>query len=145
MPCMPVLPVCKLLTSNVCTSSCKIFHFIFFFGRDVSDSGVTSLPARGLESLRELNARNVWALKKLPPAKTFRHLNAADVTYPSHCCAFKNLKKKKGFVKKTYTAWLNSLFWMKLKSYHLMKVVKTHYTSMPCDGGECIYRFRSII
>ncbi|XP_058248726.1 thyrotropin receptor [Hemibagrus wyckioides] len=65
---------------------------------DVSDSAVTSLPARGLESLRELSARNVWALKKLPPIKTFRHLIGADMTYPSHCCAFKNLKKKKGYL-----------------------------------------------
>ncbi|XP_026773200.1 thyrotropin receptor [Pangasianodon hypophthalmus] len=65
---------------------------------DVSDSGVSSLPARGLESLRELSARNVWALKKLPPIKTFRHLTGADMTYPSHCCAFKNLKKKKGYL-----------------------------------------------
>ncbi|KAK3522388.1 hypothetical protein QTP86_008912 [Hemibagrus guttatus] len=63
---------------------------------DISESAVTSLPARGLESLRELSARNVWALKKLPPIKTFRHLIGADMTYPSHCCAFKNLKKKKG-------------------------------------------------
>ncbi|XP_046729425.1 thyrotropin receptor isoform X1 [Silurus meridionalis] len=65
---------------------------------DVSDSGVSSLPARGLESLRELRARNVWDLKKLPPIKTFRHLIGADMTYPSHCCAFKNLKKKKGYL-----------------------------------------------
>ncbi|XP_072535869.1 thyrotropin receptor isoform X2 [Salminus brasiliensis] len=65
---------------------------------DVSDSGVTSLPSRGLESLRELRARNVWALKKLSPVKTFMHLITAYLTYPSHCCAFKNLKKKKGFL-----------------------------------------------
>ncbi|TSL47670.1 Thyrotropin receptor [Bagarius yarrelli] len=65
---------------------------------DISDSGVTSLPARGLESLRELIARNVWALKQLPPIKTFRHLIGADLTYPSHCCAFKNLKKRKSYL-----------------------------------------------
>ncbi|XP_037393297.1 thyrotropin receptor isoform X2 [Pygocentrus nattereri] len=65
---------------------------------DLSDSGVTSLPTSGLESIRELSARNVWALKKLPPVITFRHLISADLTYPSHCCAFKNLKKKKGFL-----------------------------------------------
>ncbi|XP_073711696.1 thyrotropin receptor isoform X2 [Misgurnus anguillicaudatus] len=65
---------------------------------DVSESAITSLPTRGLESLRELCARNVWTLKKLPPIKTFRHLVTADLTYPSHCCAFKNLKKKRGFL-----------------------------------------------
>ncbi|XP_062858537.1 thyrotropin receptor [Trichomycterus rosablanca] len=65
---------------------------------DVSDSGIISLPSRGLHSLRELRAQNVWALKKLPPVQTFRHLVNADLTYPSHCCAFKNLKKKKGYL-----------------------------------------------
>ncbi|KAG9282531.1 thyrotropin receptor [Astyanax mexicanus] len=65
---------------------------------DVSESGITSLPTRGLESLRELSARNVWALKKLPPVQNFRSLTIADLTYPSHCCAFKNLKKKKGIL-----------------------------------------------
>lgn len=70
----------------------------FFLISDVSESAITSLPTRGLESLRELCARNVWTLKKLPPIKTFRHLVTADLTYPSHCCAFKNLKKKRGLV-----------------------------------------------
>nr|AAN01360.1 thyroid-stimulating hormone receptor [Clarias gariepinus] len=65
---------------------------------DLSDSRVTSLPSRGLETLRELSARNVWSLKKLPPVETFRHLISADMTYPSHCCAFKNLKKKKRYL-----------------------------------------------
>ncbi|KAL4630348.1 thyrotropin receptor [Arapaima gigas] len=65
---------------------------------DVSLTSVTSLPAKGLASLRELIAQNTWTLKKLPPIKTFRHLMSADLTYPSHCCGFKNLKKKKGYL-----------------------------------------------
>uniref|UniRef100_A0A8C1NQC1 Thyrotropin receptor n=2 Tax=Cyprinus carpio TaxID=7962 RepID=A0A8C1NQC1_CYPCA len=69
-----------------------------FLISDVSESAVTSLPTRGLESLRELCARNVWTLKKLPPIMTFRHMITADLTYPSHCCAFKNLKKKRGYL-----------------------------------------------
>ncbi|CAB1343120.1 unnamed protein product, partial [Coregonus sp. 'balchen'] len=63
---------------------------------DVSLTGVSSLPTAGLESLRELMARSAWNLKKLPPIKTFKHLITADLTYPSHCCGFKNLKKKRG-------------------------------------------------
>ncbi|CAJ1077243.1 thyrotropin receptor [Xyrichtys novacula] len=62
---------------------------------DVSITGVTSLPTTGMDSLRELKARNAWALKKLPPIKTFKHLTVANLTYPSHCCGFKNLKKKR--------------------------------------------------
>ncbi|XP_077443251.1 thyrotropin receptor [Stigmatopora argus] len=65
---------------------------------DISQTGLTSLPTSGMESLRELTAQNVWTLKKLPPIKTFKHLTKANLTYPSHCCGFKNLKKKKGFM-----------------------------------------------
>ncbi|XP_060908506.1 thyrotropin receptor [Labrus mixtus] len=64
---------------------------------DVSVTGVTSLPTTGMNSLRELKALNAWALKKLPPIKTFKHLTTANLTYPSHCCGFKNLKKKRSF------------------------------------------------
>ncbi|KAM7368187.1 hypothetical protein PAMP_014433 [Pampus punctatissimus] len=65
---------------------------------DVSLTGITSLPTAGMDSLRELKARNTWALKKLPPIKSFKHLTIANLTYPSHCCGFKNLKKKRGFL-----------------------------------------------
>ncbi|XP_028997220.1 thyrotropin receptor [Betta splendens] len=65
---------------------------------DVSLTGISSLPAVGMGSLRELKARDAWALKKLPPIKTFRHLTTANLTYPSHCCGFKSLKKKRGFL-----------------------------------------------
>nr|XP_020473808.1 thyrotropin receptor isoform X2 [Monopterus albus] len=65
---------------------------------DVSLTGISSLPTTGMESLRELKARNTWALKKLPPIKTFKHLSTANLTYPSHCCGFKNLRKKRGFL-----------------------------------------------
>lgn len=49
-----------------------------------------------MDSLRELKAQDAWALKKLPPIKTFKQLAIANLTYPSHCCGFKNLKKKRG-------------------------------------------------
>ncbi|XP_015238759.1 PREDICTED: thyrotropin receptor [Cyprinodon variegatus] len=65
---------------------------------DVSQTAITSLPTVGMGSLRELKARDAWALKKLPPIKAFKHLATADLTYPSHCCGFKNLKKKRGFL-----------------------------------------------
>ncbi|XP_041662142.1 thyrotropin receptor [Cheilinus undulatus] len=65
---------------------------------DVSGTGVTSLPTTGLGSLRELKARNAWALKKLPPIKTFKNLSIANLTYPSHCCGFKNLKKRQSYL-----------------------------------------------
>ncbi|XP_069493961.1 thyrotropin receptor isoform X2 [Ambystoma mexicanum] len=65
---------------------------------DVSETGVASLPTKGLEHLRALFAKNTLGLKMLPPVKTFLHLQEASLSYPSHCCAFKNWKKRKGFV-----------------------------------------------
>lgn len=76
---------------------CLTFFRDILSSRDVSQTAIRSLPTAGLESLRELKARNTWALKKLPPIRTFKHLAIANLTYPSHCCGFKNLKKKKGW------------------------------------------------
>lgn len=69
---------------------------IFFLLRDVSRTAVANLPAKGLESLKELMAKNTWTLKKLPAVKVFLQLMRADLSYPSHCCAFKSWKKKSG-------------------------------------------------
>ncbi|KAG8126386.1 hypothetical protein E2320_021465 [Naja naja] len=65
---------------------------------DVSQTCITTLPERGLENLKELMAQNTWTLKKLPPVKTFPYLTYAALSYPSHCCAFKNWKKAKGIL-----------------------------------------------
>ncbi|XP_043929969.1 thyrotropin receptor isoform X2 [Protopterus annectens] len=65
---------------------------------DVSQTGVSTLPAKGLENLKELMAESTWNLKKLPSISTFLHLVRAELSYPSHCCAFKNWKKNKGIL-----------------------------------------------
>uniref|UniRef100_A0A8D1ZN90 Thyrotropin receptor n=1 Tax=Sus scrofa TaxID=9823 RepID=A0A8D1ZN90_PIG len=65
---------------------------------DVSYTSVTALPPKGLEHLKELIARNTWTLKKLPLSLSFLHLTRADLSYPSHCCAFKNQKKIRGIL-----------------------------------------------
>ncbi|KAM6130906.1 thyrotropin receptor isoform 2-T2 [Pterocles gutturalis] len=65
---------------------------------DVSRTAVANLPAKGLESLKELKAKNTWTLKKLPAVKIFLQLMRADLSYPSHCCAFKNWKKNSGIL-----------------------------------------------
>uniref|UniRef100_A0A8B9FFD3 Thyrotropin receptor n=1 Tax=Amazona collaria TaxID=241587 RepID=A0A8B9FFD3_9PSIT len=65
---------------------------------DVSRTAVANLPSKGLESLKELMAKNTWALKKLPPVKLFLQLMRADLSYPSHCCAFKSWKKNSGIL-----------------------------------------------
>ncbi|KAM6074616.1 thyrotropin receptor isoform 3-T3 [Chlamydotis macqueenii] len=65
---------------------------------DVSRTAVANLPVKGLESLKELMAKNTWTLKKLPAVKIFLQLMRADLSYPSHCCAFKSWKKRGGIL-----------------------------------------------
>ncbi|XP_035395244.1 thyrotropin receptor isoform X3 [Cygnus atratus] len=65
---------------------------------DISRTEIVNLPAKGLESLKELMAKNTWTLKKLPAVKIFLQLMRADLSYPSHCCAFKNWKKSSGIL-----------------------------------------------
>uniref|UniRef100_A0A8C3LV71 Thyrotropin receptor n=1 Tax=Chrysolophus pictus TaxID=9089 RepID=A0A8C3LV71_CHRPC len=65
---------------------------------DVSRTVIVNLPVKGLESLKELMAQNTWTLKKLPAVKIFLQLIRADLSYPSHCCAFKNWKKNNGIL-----------------------------------------------
>ncbi|XP_032044697.1 thyrotropin receptor isoform X2 [Aythya fuligula] len=65
---------------------------------DISRTEIVNLPAKGLESLKELMAKNTWTLKKLPAVKIFFQLMRADLSYPSHCCAFKHMKKSSGIL-----------------------------------------------
>uniref|UniRef100_A0A8C5APH6 Thyrotropin receptor n=1 Tax=Gadus morhua TaxID=8049 RepID=A0A8C5APH6_GADMO len=95
---------------------------------DVSQTRISSLPTVGMETLRELMAREAWALKKLPPIKTFQHLTSADLTYPSHCCGFKNLKKKRGFLE--YLCNLTALY----DQHHKRSVGPPRVTSLQGAG-----------
>eukprot|EP00064_Thunnus_orientalis_P016323 superscaffoldBa00003206_g16387 len=111
---------------------------------DVSVTGITSLPTAGMGSVRELKARNTWALKKLPPIKTFKHLTIANLTYPSHCCGFKNLKKKRGFLEYiicNLTAFYDqhhkrSVGPLRMPSLQGDSVVETVEDEEPNDGGH---------
>uniref|UniRef100_A0A673YAL4 Luteinizing hormone/choriogonadotropin receptor n=1 Tax=Salmo trutta TaxID=8032 RepID=A0A673YAL4_SALTR len=55
---------------------------------DVSSTALDTLPRRGLEHLKVLIARSTPYLKTLPPLESLLELEVAEVTYPSHCCAF---------------------------------------------------------
>ncbi|KAA0708893.1 Thyrotropin receptor [Triplophysa tibetana] len=108
---------------------------------DVSESAINSLPTRGLESLRELCARNVWTLKKLPPIKTFRHLVTADLTYPSHCCAFKNLKKKRGFLEDIICNLTARYSQLQKRSVGTFMIPGLHSSMEPgVDTGDTLFR-----
>uniref|UniRef100_A0A6J0VCC9 Thyrotropin receptor n=1 Tax=Pogona vitticeps TaxID=103695 RepID=A0A6J0VCC9_9SAUR len=83
---------------------------------DISQTGITNLPARGLENLKELMAQNTWTLKKFPPIKTFPYLTHAVLSYPSHCCAFKNWKKAKGILESLLCNQTNNYNFRKRRS-----------------------------
>ncbi|XP_017540762.1 lutropin-choriogonadotropic hormone receptor-like isoform X3 [Pygocentrus nattereri] len=55
---------------------------------DVSSTALRALPTRGLREVSVLIAQSALALKTLPPLENLLNLQEADLTYPSHCCAF---------------------------------------------------------
>lgn len=62
--------------------------------RDISATKLQALPSYGLESIQTLIATSSYSLKKLPSREKFTSLLDATLTYPSHCCAFRNLPTK---------------------------------------------------
>ncbi|KAK6489268.1 lutropin-choriogonadotropic hormone receptor-like [Huso huso] len=62
---------------------------------DVSATPLQVLPTHGLELVKVLIARGTYSLMTLPPLDKFVYLQEANLTYPSHCCAFKNWDRKK--------------------------------------------------
>ncbi|XP_071383511.1 lutropin-choriogonadotropic hormone receptor-like [Centroberyx affinis] len=61
---------------------------------DVSSTALTSLPPKGLRQVRFLKAGSAYALKSLPPLESLAELLKAELTYPSHCCAFHTWRRK---------------------------------------------------
>uniref|UniRef100_A0A3B3ZBU5 G-protein coupled receptors family 1 profile domain-containing protein n=1 Tax=Periophthalmus magnuspinnatus TaxID=409849 RepID=A0A3B3ZBU5_9GOBI len=62
---------------------------------DVSSTSLIALPHRGLGQMKELIATSAYALKTLPPLKGLSELlQTAELTYPSHCCAFHTWRRK---------------------------------------------------
>ncbi|XP_024408845.2 lutropin-choriogonadotropic hormone receptor [Desmodus rotundus] len=61
---------------------------------DISSTKLQTLPSYGLESIQKLIATSSYYLKKLPSREKFTNLQDAILTYPSHCCAFRNLPTK---------------------------------------------------
>ncbi|XP_072906718.1 lutropin-choriogonadotropic hormone receptor-like [Hemitrygon akajei] len=64
---------------------------------DVSSTALEYLPSNGLEFIQKLTARFTYSLKRFPALEKFVNLMEANLTYPSHCCAFKNWGKSNGF------------------------------------------------
>ncbi|KYO41199.1 follicle-stimulating hormone receptor isoform X1 [Alligator mississippiensis] len=61
---------------------------------DISRTRISFLPSHGLENIKKLRARSTYNLKKLPALEKFVALIEANLTYPSHCCAFANWKRQ---------------------------------------------------
>nr|KAF6429683.1 hypothetical protein HJG59_009023 [Molossus molossus] len=61
---------------------------------DISSTKLQALPGYGLEPIQTLIATASYSLKKLPSREKFTNLLDAILTYPSHCCAFRNSPTK---------------------------------------------------
>ncbi|CDQ94157.1 unnamed protein product, partial [Oncorhynchus mykiss] len=55
---------------------------------DISRTALSSLPESVLGEVEHLSAVSVFSLRALPPMSLFTKLRQANLTYPSHCCAF---------------------------------------------------------
>uniref|UniRef100_A0A8C5ME46 Follicle-stimulating hormone receptor n=1 Tax=Leptobrachium leishanense TaxID=445787 RepID=A0A8C5ME46_9ANUR len=62
---------------------------------DISKTRISALPSFGLENIKRLIAKSAYNLKKLPLLEKFSELIEANLTYPSHCCAFANWKRER--------------------------------------------------
>uniref|UniRef100_A0A8C5NCC0 Lutropin-choriogonadotropic hormone receptor-like n=1 Tax=Gouania willdenowi TaxID=441366 RepID=A0A8C5NCC0_GOUWI len=61
---------------------------------DVSSTALSQLPPKGLRQVKFLRAISAFALKSLPDLQSLSELVEAELTYPSHCCAFNEWKRK---------------------------------------------------
>ncbi|XP_068927898.1 follicle-stimulating hormone receptor [Petaurus breviceps papuanus] len=61
---------------------------------DISRTRIHSLPSDGLKNLKKLKARSAYNFKTLPNLEKFAELVEANLTYPSHCCAFANWRRQ---------------------------------------------------
>uniref|UniRef100_F7CIX7 Follicle-stimulating hormone receptor n=1 Tax=Monodelphis domestica TaxID=13616 RepID=F7CIX7_MONDO len=61
---------------------------------DISRTRIHSLPSDGLRNLKKLRARSAYNFKTLPNLENFAELVEANLTYPSHCCAFANWRRQ---------------------------------------------------
>ncbi|RVE59772.1 hypothetical protein OJAV_G00191900 [Oryzias javanicus] len=62
---------------------------------DISETAISSLPDNIISGLKKLLAESAYHLKILPPPQQFTKLRLAKLTYPSHCCAFKNRQRSR--------------------------------------------------
>lgn len=60
----------------------------------MSHTSISSLPTKGLGGLRHLILKVTPSLKYFPSVLEFRKIERAELTYPHHCCAFKNPEKQ---------------------------------------------------
>lgn len=67
-------------------------HFSFY--RDLSNTAITNLPTSGLTNVETLVIRETKTLRTFPAVVRFNKLTRAELTYPHHCCAFKNPEKQ---------------------------------------------------
>lgn len=89
---MPYIPLTlNKKKSTIHVKKCLFYPcFSVYLCRDISETAISSLPDNIISGLKKLLAESAYHLKILPPPQQFAKLRLAKLTYPSHCCAFKN-------------------------------------------------------
>uniref|UniRef100_A0A8C7W8U8 Luteinizing hormone/choriogonadotropin receptor n=1 Tax=Oncorhynchus mykiss TaxID=8022 RepID=A0A8C7W8U8_ONCMY len=88
------LDLTAVLRKNVSTFDLGVSCILCVLPSDVSSTALDTLPRQGLEHLKVLIARSTPYLKTLPPLESLLELEVAEITYPSHCCAFHTWRRK---------------------------------------------------
>ncbi|XP_052769001.1 thyrotropin receptor-like [Mya arenaria] len=57
---------------------------------DLSETKIETLPTAGLKNIRKLIIKDTPSLKHFPTVLEFSKIEVTELTYPHHCCAFKN-------------------------------------------------------
>lgn len=105
LKCCVLIIVILLILTQTCLRSVRVWF------RDVSSTALSSLPPKGLRQVRFLKAMSAPALKSLPQLESMAELLEAELTYPSHCCAFHTWRRKQ--------RWADSRSQRRGKSIHI--------------------------
>uniref|UniRef100_A0A672JGA1 Follicle stimulating hormone receptor n=1 Tax=Salarias fasciatus TaxID=181472 RepID=A0A672JGA1_SALFA len=94
---------------------------------DISQTALSTLPHSILGGLEMLIAESAFHLKELPPLQFFTRLNSANLTYPSHCCAFQNMHRNR-------SKWNSFCTRPGAMDYeHFYRDICSNSTSFPCS------------
>lgn len=103
--------------------------YICVFYRDISYTNVHSLPETMLKTMKILVATSVYSLRTLPRLDLFAELVEANLTYPSHCCAFANYRK----LNRSFILSLNYILFNSIQiEFRILYIIFKKYSKRMC-------------